>query len=66
LFQTLTKTGVGTLNISNAVSGLTTVSANAGTINVAAAGIGVLLRRRLPPERRSMWLAAIPGRGNDA
>ena len=38
LFQTLTKTGVGTLNINNAVSGLTTVNANAGTINVAAAG----------------------------
>ena len=38
LFQTLTKTGVGTLNINNAVSGLATVNANAGTINVAAAG----------------------------
>ncbi|HEU5137468.1 MAG TPA: autotransporter-associated beta strand repeat-containing protein [Steroidobacteraceae bacterium] len=38
LFQTLTKNGAGTLNINNALSGLATVNANAGTINVAAAG----------------------------
>ena len=38
-FQTLLKTGVGTLNINGpAASSFTTVNANAGTINIAAAG----------------------------
>ncbi len=37
-FQTLVKTGVGTLNINGATTGFTTVTANAGTLNVAAAG----------------------------